>query len=108
LLSEAAASPASASPATSRQPAAIKNIAAGASETRRGETELALSCRTGFTLRCRFRPQERFKPELSADSAPASGPRMVSAPSTARVVMGAAAPANMAEDEPEKPIPNPR
>jgi DNA polymerase-3 subunit gamma/tau len=101
LLSEAAASPASASPATSRQPAAIKNIAAGASETRRGEPNSPSRAAQASPFAADSARKSGSKPELSADSAPASGPRMVSAPSTARVVMGAAAPANMAEDEPE-------
>ncbi len=101
LLSEAAASPASASPATSRQPAAIKNIAAGASETRRGEPNSPSRAAQASPFAADSARKSGSKPELSADSAPASGPRMVSAPSTARVVMGAAAPANLAEDEPE-------
>jgi len=96
LLSEAAASP-----ATSRQPAAIKNTAAGASETRRGEPNSPSRAAQASPFAADSARKSGSKPELSADSAPASGPRMVPAPSTARVVMGAAAPANMADDEPE-------
>jgi DNA polymerase-3 subunit gamma/tau len=96
LLSEAAASPAS-----SRQPAAIKNTAAGASETRRGEPNSSSRAAQASPFAADSARKSGSKPELSADSAPVSGPRMVPAPSTARVVMGAVAPANMAEDEPE-------
>src|SRR5882757_10057252 len=101
LLSEAAASPASASPAASRQPAAIKNIAAGASETRRPEPNSPSRAAQASPFAADSARKSGSKPELSADSAPASGPRMVPAPGTARVVMGAAVPANEAEDEHE-------
>jgi DNA polymerase-3 subunit gamma/tau len=100
LLSEAAASPASASHATSRQPAAIKNTAAGA-VTRHAEPNSPNRAAQASPFAADSARKSGSKPELSADAAPASGPRMVPAPSTARVVMGAAAPANMAEDEPE-------
>jgi DNA polymerase-3 subunit gamma/tau len=98
LLSEAAAFPAS---AASRQPAAIKNIAAGASETRRTEPNSPSRAAQASPFAADSARKSGSKPELSADSAPASGPRMVPAPGTARVVMGAAVPANEAEDEPE-------
>jgi len=98
LLSEAAASP---SHATSRQPAAIKNTAAGAPVTRHAEPNSPNRAAQASPFAADSARKSGSKPELSADSAPASGPRMVPAPSTARVVMGAAAPANMAEDEPE-------
>jgi len=98
LLSEAAASP---SHTTSRQPAAIKNTAAGAPVTRHAEPNSPNRAAQASPFAADSARKSGSKPELSADSAPASGPRMVPAPSTARVVMGAAAPANMAEDEPE-------
>jgi DNA polymerase III subunit gamma/tau len=101
LLSEAAASPAGASHATSRQAAAIKNTAAGAPVTRHAEPNSPARAAQASPFAADSARKSGSKPELSADSAPASGPRMVPAPITARVVMGAAAPANMTEDEPE-------
>src|SRR5258707_11705414 len=82
-------------------PAASKNIAAGASETRRTEPNAPSRAAQSSPFAADSARKSGSKPELSADSAPASGPRMVPAPSTARVVMGPAVPANEAEDEPE-------
>jgi DNA polymerase III subunit gamma/tau len=101
LLSEVAASPAGAPPRSSRQSATIKNIAAGASETWRGEPSPSRAAQASPFAADSAR-KNVSKPELSAESAPASGPRMVPAASTARIVMGAAAPATVVEDEPEK------
>src|ERR1700704_2477482 len=101
LLSDVAASPVSPSPRSSGQPSTIKNIAAGPSEIRRGESNPPSRAAQASPFAADSARKSGSKPELSADSAPASGPRMVPATSTARIVMGAAAPASVAEEEPE-------
>ena len=81
-------------------PASQRWSAADASETRRG-VDLASRAASASPFAADSARKSGSKPELSAEVSPASGPRMVGrAPNTSAVVMGAAAPANMAEHEP--------
>ena len=102
LLSDAAASPGTGPTDRGSQLATVRNIARSPAETRRTESNPASRSAQVSPFDADSARKSGFKQELSADSTPVNGPRMAPPSSTARVIMGAAAPADMAENLPEE------
>jgi len=92
-------------PATQSQPTG-KPAALASGDSRRTSSEASSASRPNFVSPFAADSARKggSKPELSVDTTPGSGPRLVPSAGGARVVMGAAAPAAALEDSPVESI----
>jgi DNA polymerase-3 subunit gamma/tau len=95
-------------PRTPARPSIVPSALGGAAEARRMEAGAPARPNQVSPFDADSARKGGPRQESASDPAPGSGPRMIAVGgSPARVIMGAAAPANLSEDAPELPQPQP-